>query len=299
MFGVQSGSAFHAPVLSHGAASINGPSAAARRLALLANGLRHGPITRLITAWNVGELTAPFVFLDYGEVTHDSRPLRGIQPNPDIAALTLVLDGRVWFEDAAGRGGEVATGGLAWMNAAHGIWRGGGSSMSLPLRVFQLWISLLPSQAGALVGSEAIAPQDVEQEGPARVILGRLGGARSPIRSALPGINFFHVRLKDGQRWQYAVPAGHDVAWLAVDRGGLRLQQGERVYWEQIAVFGDSGSVIETQADGDTSFVVGSAKRQIRTLGEHVLAAGAAPLMHVEPPPGQTAAGGTRAVANH
>jgi hypothetical protein len=44
------------------------PDSGARLLALLASGHRHGPITRLITPWNIGELTIPFVFLHYAEV---------------------------------------------------------------------------------------------------------------------------------------------------------------------------------------------------------------------------------------
>lgn len=261
MFGFESGDAFHAPMHPRGATSVTGPRAAARRLVLLASGRRHGAITRLITPWNIGELTTPFVFLDYTEVSRESRPLCGIQPHAGIATLTLVLNGAVSFDDATRRHGEVRAGGFAWMNAAHAVWRGGGSAAGVPLRVFQLWISRSPSRQTSAVASEAIAPQQVEVEGPVRVILGQFGRARSPLGSAPPDINFFHVQLRDGQRWRYTAPADHNVTWLAVNSGGLQLQEGERVYWEQIAVFGDSDGVIEAQAEGDTSFVLGSAKR--------------------------------------
>ena len=292
MFGVKSRGAFHAPLLrAHDAASIAGPRAAARRIVLLASGRRHGPITRFITPWNIGELTTPFVFLDYAEVKPESKPLFGVQPHSGIATLTLVLNGEVSFEDATGGRGEVRTGGVAWMNAAHAVWRGGGSAAGVPLRVFQLWISLPPSQQSSPVTSEAIVPQHMEAEGPVRVILGRFGRAVSRIHGAPPDINYFHVRLKDGQRWCYIAPAGHNVTWLAVDRGGLQLQEGERVYWEQIAVFGDSGGVIEAQADGDTSFVLGSARRSPRPLepGEYPLAASPPPLSEADPQPGRVA----------
>src|ERR1700730_13816970 len=114
MFGVKSGGARHAPLRPYDAASIAGPRAAARQIALLASGRRHGPITR----WNIGELTTPFVFLDYAEVAPESQPLSGIQPHSGIATLTVVLDGEVSFEDANGGQGEVRTGGVAWRNAA-------------------------------------------------------------------------------------------------------------------------------------------------------------------------------------
>jgi redox-sensitive bicupin YhaK (pirin superfamily) len=249
----------------NGAASLAGAKADSRRIALLASGRRHGPITRLITPWNVGELATPFVFLDYAEVAPGSRPLCGIQPHSTIASLTIVLNGEVSFEDATGRHGAVRAGGFAWMKAAHGAWHGGGCASGESLRVFQLWIALPPSEASTPSVSQGIAPQEVEEDGPVRVILGRSGMARSRIRGAPAGTNCFHVRLKDGQRWRYVAPEGHNVTWLAVDRGGLHLGEGERVYWEQIALFGDCDGVVDARADGDTSFVLGSARRSPRT----------------------------------
>jgi redox-sensitive bicupin YhaK (pirin superfamily) len=290
MFGLKSGGAFHTPLRPHDAASIAGSRAAARRLVLLASGRRHGPITRLITPWNIGELTTPFVFLDYAEVTPESQPVFGVQPHSGIATLTVVLNGEVSFEDASGGRGKVRAGGVAWMNGAHALWRGG-SAAGVPLRVFQLWISLPPSQQNSPLRSEAIVPQQVEAEGPVRVILGRFGRAGSRIHGAPADINYFHVRLKDRQRWCYIAPAGHNVTWLAVDRGGLQLQEGERVYWEQTAVFGDSGGVIEAQADGDTSFVLGSARRSTRPLapGEYPLPESPPSHLEADPEPGQVA----------
>ena len=87
--------------------------------------------------------------------------------------------------------------------------------------------------------SQYVAPDALQEDGPVRVILGRYGQARSAIR-ALSGINYFHVRLKDGQRWRYAPPEGHTVAWLAVDKGALRSPApiGER----QLAVFEESSA---------------------------------------------------------
>jgi redox-sensitive bicupin YhaK (pirin superfamily) len=93
-----------------------------------------------------------------------------------------------------------------------------------------------------------------------------LGRARSALAHAPPDINYFHVRLKGGQFWRYAAPDGHNVTWLAVDRGGVRLQEDGRVVREQIALFGDSRGVIEVQADGESSFVLGSARRLSNAL---------------------------------
>jgi redox-sensitive bicupin YhaK (pirin superfamily) len=250
---------------SNGAPSHAGVKTDSRRIALLTSGRRHGPITRLITPWNVGELATPFVSLDYAEVAPGSQPLCAVQPHSTVASLTVVLNGEMSFEDATGGHGAVRAGGFAWTNAAHGGWHGVSGASGEPFRVFQLWIALPPPEASTPAASQGIAPQEVEEDGPVRVILGCSGMARSRIRGAPADTNCFHVRLKDGQRWRYAAPEGHNVTWLAVDRGGLQLREGERVYWEQIALFGDSDGVIEAQADGDTSFVLGSAPRSPRT----------------------------------
>jgi hypothetical protein len=47
------------------------------------------------------------------------------------------------------------------------------------------------------------------------------------------------------------------VAWLAVDKGGLRA--AESIDAGELVVFDESGDAIELQARGETSFVIGSA----------------------------------------
>jgi redox-sensitive bicupin YhaK (pirin superfamily) len=262
MFGVHFGTAFR-DAARFGAAAARSAPTGVRRVALLATGRRHGDITRLITPWAVGELTTPFVFLDYAQVAPEAR-LRGIQPHADIATLTVVLSGAVSFADSNGRRGAVRAGGCAWMRAAHGAWRGGGSASGEPLRVFQLWIALPASPLEAAVASEGVAPDELETDGPVRVVLGQSGTARSRIRGAPADVNCFHVSLRDGDRWRYAAPAGHNVTWLAVDRGSLLLAERERLYWQQLAVYGDRQGLIEVEAAGDTSFLLGSAARQPR-----------------------------------
>jgi hypothetical protein len=88
-----------------------------------------------------------------------------------------------------------------------------------------------------------------------------MGGARSRIVNAPPDVNYFHVQLKDGQSWRYAAPDGHSVTWLAVDRGSVRLEEDGRVLRQQIALFTRSRGVIQLQAEGESSFVLGSSKR--------------------------------------
>src|ERR1700694_4056600 len=230
-------------------------SVGARRIALSTRGHQHGPIIRLVSPSDIGELIKPFVFLDHAEVAARPEPLFGIHLHSGIATLTVVLRAGMVYEDTTGKKGSVPTGGLEWMKAGNGVWHDGGPTPGEPLRAFQLWVALPPSEENAPPESQYISPDAVQEDGPARVILGRYGRASSPIR-APAGINYLHVRLKDGQRWRYTPPDRHTVAWLAVDEGGLRstapIGAGELV------VFEESGGAIELEADGDTSFVLGS-----------------------------------------
>jgi hypothetical protein len=234
MYGTKSHAASSNRRRSNGVPSLAGAKADPRRIALLASGRRHGPITRLITPWDIGELTQPFIFLNYTEVAPGLRPF-GICRHSGTATLTVALN------DDGPASGE-------------------------PVRAFQLCLALSPEAESSRETHEHVASREVDEVGPVRVILGQFGPTRSRISNILPDINYFHVRLKEGQRWRYVAPDGHNVTWLAVDRGGLQVQEGERVYWEQIAVFGDSAGVIEAQAEGDTSFVLGSARRHRHPL---------------------------------
>jgi redox-sensitive bicupin YhaK (pirin superfamily) len=245
------------------AAVVSRPKVATRRIVQTTSGRRHGPINRLVSPSDIGELIKPFVFLDHAEVVPRPEPLFGIHPHSGIATLTVVLSGGMVYEDTTGKTGSVPTGGLEWMRAGNGVWHDGGASPGEPLRAFQLWVALPPAEENGPAESQYISPDEVQSEGPARVILGRYGRAVSPIR-APAGINYLHVTLKDGERWRYTPPAGHTVAWLAVDKG--RLQSHTPILAGQLAVFEESGDAIDLEADGDTSFVLGSAIKHPHSL---------------------------------
>jgi len=235
-----------------------------RGIAFRTSGRKHGPITRLVSPSDVGELIKPFVFLDHGEIQPTGQRLfAGIHPHSGIATLTTVLAGGIFYEDTTGKKGEVVAGGLEWMRAGNGVWHDGGALEGEPLRFYQLWVALPAAEENAPPESQYIPPDVVQKDGPVRVILGRFGHARSPIR-APAGINYFHVRLNDGERWYYTPPAGHTVAWLSVDKG--RLRATETVEAGELIVFEDSGGAIDLRADGATSFVIGSAVKHPHPL---------------------------------
>jgi redox-sensitive bicupin YhaK (pirin superfamily) len=251
---------FRQPARSHDASSF--VTAGKRRITLVANGRRRGPITRLITPWDVGELTHPFVLLNYAEVEGRFRPLFSVHPPSGITTLTVVLNGQLSFEDATGKRGEVAAAGFAWMKAGSTIWHESCHSVHEPLRMFHLWIAQFGAQTACAAASGCIAPSEVEQDGSVRVLLGEFGRARSRLRHAPADLHLFHVRLKNRQHFRYTTPDQHNVTWLAVDRGSLQPQAGGRVLWGQAVLFDDCAGTIEAEADGETSFVLGSARKR-------------------------------------
>jgi redox-sensitive bicupin YhaK (pirin superfamily) len=214
-------------------------------------------------------LTQPFLSLGYSEFAARWQPVLAVHPQPDVATVTLVLSGTLAYRDA-GNERTLTAGGFRWTTAGDGVRHDGGRATGKPLRAFQLWIVVPQGLESSAAGNRYLAADEVQEETPVRVILGQFGRARSALADAAPDINFLHVRLRDGERWRYVAPDGHNVTWLAVDRGGVRLREDERVYREQIALFGDSRGAIELQADRETSFVLGSARRIAADAGRPV-----------------------------
>jgi len=228
---------------------------AMRRVGGITSGRQQGPIVRLMSPGDIGELIKPFVFLDHGSVP-PTDTMMGIHPHSGIATLTLAIRGSVAYEDTTGKSGIVPAGGLEWMKAGGGVWHDGHAAGAVPLTFYQLWIALPASEENAPAESQYIAPKDVESEGPVRVLLGRFGRATSRIR-APGGINYFQVRLRSGESWRYQPPVGHTVAWASVYEGELRTP--DVIPKGTLAVFEESNGAIEFIANGDTAFVLGSA----------------------------------------
>ena len=218
-------------------------------------GRTNGPVTRLMSPSDLGEILKPFVFLDLFD--HEGPPFNGpLHPHSGIATLTYVAEGAVSYIDPDNVRGTMPAGGVEWMQAGRGMWHGGGLDKAGRTRGFQLWIALPPALELGPTISIYQAPEDVPQEGPARVLLGSYGSASSAIASPSP-INYFAVRLKAGERWTYVPPTGHTVLWAAIASGALsapdQLRHGD------LAAFEPSSEAVEFKALTDTEFVLGSA----------------------------------------
>jgi redox-sensitive bicupin YhaK (pirin superfamily) len=236
----------------------------ARAIVHRTRGTVHGPITRLVSPSDLGQLIKPFVFLDHF-VAEDTAAFAGfgMHPHSGIATLTYPILGDSSYEDATGQSGVLKAGGVEWMRAGNGVWHTGGPVEGSPMRGFQLWVALPAATENAPAQSQYLTPEEIPQEGPARVLLGRYGAAASVITAPAP-INYLAVTLSDQQRWRYTPPEGHAVAWVAVSVG--QLDAGGPVGAGELAVFDESDGAIDFVAQGNTQFVLGSAVKHPHEL---------------------------------
>ena len=242
-----------------------------RKVVYRTRGSSHGPVARLMSPSDLGERLKPFVFLDLFEA--DLNALSGsmpLHPHSGIATVTVFTSGDATFDDPQAGRGTLGYGGVEFVQAGSGVWHGkelsGGTSSTV--QGFQLWLALPPELENRPPDAQYI--QSTPGVGPARLILGEYSGAKSPVR-APAGINYLVVTLQPGERWTYEPPQGHDVAWVAIGRGALRV--GEPVSTGELAIFEAGTAAITFEATGitPTTFMLGSAvpHRHELHLGSH------------------------------
>jgi len=232
------------------------PQVRARRVTYRTRGHSHGPITRLVSPSDVGQLIKPFVFLDYFDIDPERMPAIGFHPHSGIATLTLLLKGRISYEETSGTKGIIEPGGVEWMRASGGVWHTGGAVGTARAKGYQLWVALPPETESIESEAQYFGGEHFQSHGPARVILGRHGDAASKV-SAPPTINYLDVALKKGAKWRYQPPENHAVAWAAVHQG--KLATPEIVDEGELAAFEESNAALEFEALEDTGFILGSA----------------------------------------
>jgi redox-sensitive bicupin YhaK (pirin superfamily) len=236
-----------------------------RKIIHRTNGHQHGPVTRLVSPGDLGELIKPFVFLDMFNMDSSRSNLFGYHPHSGIVTVTVIFEGDVEYEDSTGKSGFLTAGTVEWMQAGGGVWHTSGpvAKEGARLRGFQLWLALPASIENAEPESIYIEPHKIQKAGPARVIVGEYQGVTSPLPQISP-ITYLHVSLADGEQWTFNPTANHDVLWIAVNEGSIRVS-GE-IISNEIVIFDSKSASLTLQAQGVTNFVLGSASKHPHPL---------------------------------
>ncbi|TCQ06532.1 pirin family protein [Sphingomonas sp. PP-CC-3A-396] len=230
-----------------------------RRIVHITRGRGHGDIVRLMSPSDLGERLKPFVFLDLFHINGQTMGGMPVHPHSGIATVTVLVEGDLRYDDPEQGQGTIAYGAVEWMRAGGGVWHGQELSRgeSSQVRGFQLWIALPPELENGPVETAYIETKAMPQVGPAKVILGTLHGARSPV-NAPDGINYLLVTLQANEEWTYQPPVGHSAAFVAVASGTVDV--GSTLHAGDMGIFDQRGAM-HFQADeaGPSTFVVGSA----------------------------------------
>lgn len=227
-----------------------------RKIIYRSTGTSHGPITNLINPRDNGDLTKPFIFLDY--VNAPKGPGFGYHPHSGIATLTHPLTFDVEHAASSGQVDVVKKGGIEWVIAGRGIWHKARVLNEMPAQGFQIWLSLPPSLEDDDPKTQFISPNQVPNFGPIKVLLGKYKEYKSPIDSPFDATLLF-IQLEAGANWEYTPPKNHLVAWVFLQKGELTVNTEE--VKEELIVFDEGNGNLEFQAKKDCSILLGSAKK--------------------------------------
>jgi redox-sensitive bicupin YhaK (pirin superfamily) len=238
------------------------PAEQPRKIVHRTKGHTRGPITRLMSPGDLGELVKPFVFLDYFEM-HNATHGMADHPHSGLATHTTLLEGHFSYRDSTGKSGVLDPGSLEWMRAGGGVWHGGDPRKGDTIRGFQLWVALPPALELSPAESQYIDASKVPSHGGVRVLLGHYGNVHSPVVAPSP-MSYIHVQLADAETFTLTPDAAHDVAWLAVNQGTLHVSGAP--LRREMAVFEEGNAPIVVRAEGPTEFVFGSAIKHAHPL---------------------------------
>jgi redox-sensitive bicupin YhaK (pirin superfamily) len=240
-------------------------SVSIRNIVFRTQGKKHGPITRLVSPGDVGELIKPFVFLDYVQMENNKNGMFGPHPHSGIATLTTYISGdELGYGDSTGAYGFLKPGSVEWIQAGSGMWHWTHTQRtSLSMMAYQLWLSLPEELELAPAKTLYLESSLVEVDGPMRILLGEYKNLKSPIHYPKP-ITLLHVSLKKGETWSYQPATLHDIAWLAVNNGEL-LVSGSLIK-NEIIVFEEGNSSITIEAKNDSQFLIASSQKHPHPL---------------------------------
>ena len=197
-------------------------------------------------------LVGPWCFLDsYGPLSFTAGKPLDVAPHPHMGLQTVswLLEGEVVHNDSLGLQGTAGPGVLNLMTAGRGI----AHSEETPprntgrLRGVQLWIAL-PGRGEAEPGFEQHGDLPVlkVQGGEASVLLGELGGIRSPARAFSPIVG---AEVRGEAHGPCVLPLDPYFEYALVPLSGRCRLQGEPLAVDTLYYLGCRRREVELEAD--------------------------------------------------
>lgn len=153
----------------------------------------------------------PFIFMDhFGPATSHGDPAHDVRPHPHIGLSTVsyLFEGGLLHHDSTGARQEIRPGDINWMTAGRGIVHSERAPEHLrgsayTLHGLQLWCALPLHEEDCAPTFQHVAADElpmIDCDGACvRLLVGGLGGQRSPVRTATATL-YLHLRLSPGAR---------------------------------------------------------------------------------------------------
>lgn len=211
----------------------------------------------------------PFILLDYNSRYHfppsDTPKGVGVHPHRGFETVTIAYKGRVEHHDSAGGGGIIGEGDVQWMTAARGIlhkeyherdWSEKGGEFQM----VQLWVNLpakdkmSPPRYQALTNDRINKVYLPDNLGHIEVIAGEYQGVKGSASTFTP-MHLFNAKIKQGGNARFSFPENYNTALLVIE-GNIIVNEKEKVATDNLALFENSGQMIDLHAAEDAVVLI-------------------------------------------
>ena len=204
---------------------------------------------------------SPFFLMDYNskiDFSPRENP-RGVDVHPHrgFETVTIAFHGKVAHHDSAGNSGVITPGGVQWMTAGSGVLHKEYhekeySAQGGPFQMVQLWVNLpakdkmtAPKYQG--LNNEQMGKYIIPDDGGVvDVIAGDFKGVKGPASTFTP-INMYVIRLKQGKRLEFDLPASYNTG-LLVTEGAVKFNEDAQANTDEFALFQNDGERITVEA---------------------------------------------------
>ena len=206
----------------------------------------------------------PFLMLDdFGSSDPDDyMPGFPWHPHRGIETVTYMLHGSVAHGDSLGNSGIIRDGQIQWMTAGGGI-----IHQEMPerqpdyLRGLQLWVNL-PRRDKMMapryrdIARDACPSVQTKSGAEVRVIAGRFGNARGPVKDIIIDPRYLDVRVPAGACFEHTLPKGHTVFAYVVEGAGTFDSRKESLPAGRLALFGEGDAVSVSAGPEGVRFIL-------------------------------------------